>query len=197
LTKDFINAAEVAGESPFVTYFQNTQTGRSMATCIDYIFIEAEYSHLIKKMSLRHGNSDHMILECTLRTTKPHESDTLWRFDERCMRNDKLAKEIIEELTDKEVPKDWDLCKLKIQSIIRACKKPKATEGKIAQLNKKLLRLKKCAARQDASSFIAQKIEETQTALRDELGQLSEMKSLISKAGWGKALRKEQKGLTA
>ena len=58
------------------------------------------------------------------------------------MHNDKLAKEVIEELTDKEAPNDWDLCKLRIQSIIRAFKKPKATEGKIAQLNKKLLRLK-------------------------------------------------------
>src|SRR5260364_278778 len=83
LTKDFIDASEVAGESPFLTYFQNTRMGRSMATCIDYIFIEAEYSHLIKQMSLRHGNSDHMLLECILRSAKPHESNALWRFDER------------------------------------------------------------------------------------------------------------------
>ena len=95
LTKDFIDASEVAGESPFLTYFQNTQMGRSMATCIDYIFIEAEYSHLIKQVSLRHGNSDHMLLECTLRSAKPHESNALWRFDERCLYNDKLAKEVI------------------------------------------------------------------------------------------------------
>jgi len=184
LTKDFIDASEVAGESPFLTYFQNTQMGRSMATCIDYIFIEAEYSHLIKQMSLRHGNSDHMLLECTLRSAKPHESNALWRFDERCLRNDKLAKEVMEELTDKEAPNDWDSCKLRIQSIIRAFKKPKATEGKITQLNKKLLRLKKSAARQDVSSFTAQKIEEIQTALKDELGQLSETWRRKSKARW-------------
>src|SRR5260364_411605 len=88
-----------------------------------------------------------------LRSAKPHESNALWRFDERCLRNDNLAKEVMKELTDKEAPNDWDLCKLRIQSIIRAFKKPKATEEKIAQLNKKLLRLKKSAARQDVSSL--------------------------------------------
>ncbi|CAG8754521.1 22733_t:CDS:2, partial [Gigaspora rosea] len=128
LTKDFIDASEMTGESPFLTYFQNTQMGRSMATCIDYIFIEAEYSHLFKKLILRH------------------------------------VKEVTEELTDKVTPEDWDLCKLRIQSIIRAFKKPKALEGRIAQLNRNLTKLK--------------------AALREELDQLSETWRKKSKARW-------------
>ncbi|CAG8605773.1 22985_t:CDS:2, partial [Gigaspora rosea] len=95
LTKDFIDTSEIAGESPFLAYFLNIQIGRSMATCIDYIFIEAEYSSLIKKLTLRH---EHVVSK---------------RSDRRVSRQ-----------------RNWDLCKLKIQTIIRAFKKPKALEGR-------------------------------------------------------------------
>ncbi|CAG8566998.1 25221_t:CDS:2, partial [Gigaspora rosea] len=73
--------------------------------------------------------------------------DFILRFDESCLKNSLLAKEITKELEDKRTPDKWDLCKIKIQSIIRAFKKPKALEGRIARLNRKLTKLKESAAR--------------------------------------------------
>src|SRR5260363_319538 len=105
-----------------------------------------------------------------------------WRFDEKCLKNALLVKEVTEELEDRKTPEDWDLCKLKIQSIIRAFKKPKALEGKIMQLNRKLIKLKKTAARDSSKENILQKIEELQTTLREKLGQLLETWHKKSKA---------------
>src|SRR5437016_617839 len=44
LTKNFTNTAEITGTKPFLTFHQKTQGGNMMATCLDYIFIDENYS---------------------------------------------------------------------------------------------------------------------------------------------------------
>ena len=95
-----------------------------MATCIDYIFLEAGQTELIDKVALRFGNSDHLLLECTLRTAPKNRSSQSWRFDKNCLENRRIKEEVATKLEDKEAIKDWDMCKLTIQSIIRAFRCP-------------------------------------------------------------------------
>ncbi|CAG8492807.1 17038_t:CDS:2, partial [Gigaspora rosea] len=67
---------------------------------------------------------------------------TQWRFDEQCLKNNQLLKEIKDEISDKEADTEWDLCKIKVQSIIRAFRGPRSPENRILQLNKRICTLK-------------------------------------------------------
>ncbi|CAG8685014.1 11884_t:CDS:2, partial [Cetraspora pellucida] len=49
LTREFTNSAEITGSKSFFTFHQNTQGGNIMATCLDYIFIDENQSHLVSK----------------------------------------------------------------------------------------------------------------------------------------------------
>ncbi|CAG8820933.1 6771_t:CDS:2, partial [Gigaspora rosea] len=44
---------EYSETSPFLTYFQNTQDNNLMGTCIDYIFVGMEQSHLISEVTTK------------------------------------------------------------------------------------------------------------------------------------------------
>src|SRR5260364_432307 len=135
-----------------------------MATCIDYIFLEAGRNELIDDVALRFGNSDHLLLECTLKPAPKNRSSQSWRFDKNCLENGRIKKEVIAELENKEATEDWDMCKLTIQSIIRAFRQPKPPEKKIEILNKKIVKLKQKVASGRATETTLRKIEEINMA---------------------------------
>ncbi|CAG8571343.1 3265_t:CDS:2 [Gigaspora rosea] len=41
---------------------------------------------------------------------KHTKKSTQWRFDEQCLKNNRLLKEIKDEISDKEADMEWDLC---------------------------------------------------------------------------------------
>ncbi|CAG8587655.1 7954_t:CDS:2 [Gigaspora rosea] len=50
------------------------------------------------------------------------------QWNKENLKNEKLLQEILEELKSNESALDWDTCKINIQSITRAFKKPKRPE---------------------------------------------------------------------
>ena len=96
-----------------------------MATCLDYIFIDKNNSHLISEVSTHFGNSDHLLVRCTLRFNQDSSQSSIWRFNKDSFKNELLKKEVIEEIQDTNSAENWDWYKIYIQSIIRAFRKPK------------------------------------------------------------------------
>ncbi|CAG8492166.1 9196_t:CDS:2 [Gigaspora rosea] len=75
-----------------------TRNNSSMAICIDYIFIDKDNRHLISEVNTRHGNSDHLLVECTLQSRKNRKHATQWRFEEHCFKNSLLEKEVLDKI---------------------------------------------------------------------------------------------------
>jgi exonuclease III len=67
LTKNFLDSSELSNIRPFHTFFQKTRGSRTMATHLDYVFIDENHTHLIQDTKTRFGNSDHLLVECTLK----------------------------------------------------------------------------------------------------------------------------------
>src|SRR5690349_12260006 len=61
ITKEYIDSAVFSAQNPFLTFFQNTSNGNQMATRLDYIFLDDDYSHLSWNTKTHYGNSDHLL----------------------------------------------------------------------------------------------------------------------------------------
>ena len=83
-----------------------------MATHLDYIFIDENNAHLISHIDTKFGNSDHLLVECTLAFKTKGRESALWRFNKNCFKNERLKKEVLEEITQLEKTEDWDFCKV-------------------------------------------------------------------------------------
>ena len=66
LMADFIDTAEFAKPGPFLTFYQTTQGNQKMATQLDYIFIDSNYSQFCKNTCTRFGNSNHLLVKSEL-----------------------------------------------------------------------------------------------------------------------------------
>ena len=95
-----------------------------------------------------------------------------------------LRKEVLEEIQDVGSAENWDLCKIYVQSIIRAFRKPKASESKIAKMNKDITKLNEEIAADSSRENLAESIEELNTQIQNELSKLSESWLTRSKAHW-------------
>ena len=71
-----------------------------------------------------------------------------------------------------------------MQSIIRAFRKPKASESKIAKMNKDITKLNEEIAADSSRENLAESIEELNTQIQNELSKLSESWLTHSKAHW-------------
>jgi exonuclease III len=118
LTKNFVDSSNLAKTKPFYTFFQKTQGDRSMATHLDYIFINEHNAYLISEVNTKFSNSDHLLVECILNFNTRGKESALWRFDKNCFKNKRLRKEILEEISELDNTEDWDFHKVHIQSII-------------------------------------------------------------------------------
>ncbi|CAG8785157.1 524_t:CDS:2, partial [Gigaspora rosea] len=142
----FHNIADFTQESPFLT-------------CIDYIFIDEKYSHCILEVQTRYGNSDYLLLECSLNFDRLQKRNSQWSFQKENLKNKKLHCEILKKLKCEESVQDWDNCKINIQSITRAFRIQKRPEDEIAKLNKRLTMLKTLQAKTNRGARWAEKGE--------------------------------------
>src|SRR5690242_16738980 len=81
LVKNYIDSAIYAKQKPFLTFHQKVQNNQTMATRLDYIFIDENYEYLISSMKLLFGNSDHLLIEYTLAKRQKINQPSSWRFD--------------------------------------------------------------------------------------------------------------------
>src|SRR6185295_6754400 len=144
-----------------------------MATHLDYIFIDEHNAHLISEVNTKFGNSDHLLVECILNFNTKEKESALWRFDKNCFKNERLRKEILEEISELNNIEDWDFYKVHIQSIIRAFRKLKATENKITKLNKNITQLKERLAQNSENGFLYLQIDKLDLDLQEELFQFA------------------------
>src|ERR1043165_5321103 len=184
LTKNFTNSAEIAGPMPFLTFHQKTQGGNIMATCLDYIFIDENQSHLVSKVTTHFGNSDHLLVKCLLNFNGEQKQHSSWRFEKSMFNNEKLKKEVLEEISDPGSIEDWDICKVYIQSIIRAFRKPRTTESKIAKLNTEITKLSEKLASSSNTVNSFSLLDELNVQLQEELTTLAEKWQIRSKVQW-------------
>ena len=182
--KNFTDSSDFAKTRPFHTFFQKTQGNRTMATHLDYIFIDENNAYLISQIDTKFGNSDHLLVECILNFKTKGKESALWRFNKDSFKNKKLKKEVLEEITDQRNLENWDFCKIHIQSIIRAFRKPRAVENKIAKLNKKINYLKERLACNSENSFLNNQVDSLTLDLQEELTHLAEKWQIRSKAQW-------------
>ncbi|CAG8675522.1 4437_t:CDS:1, partial [Paraglomus brasilianum] len=104
--------------------------------------------------------------------------------DKGSFSNDLLTKELQAELGSENAPENWDGCKLRVQSIIRAFRKPKRHECNITKLNNKISKLKIEKARRGLSPKKDQELVEMMNTLHDETAALAEKWHLRSKEKW-------------
>jgi exonuclease III len=62
--KNFTDTSSVSENIPLLTFFQRTQGNRTMASHLDYIFIDEDHSYLATKLNTLYGNSDHKLVKC-------------------------------------------------------------------------------------------------------------------------------------
>jgi exonuclease III len=182
--KNYFDSSDMATTRPFHTFFQKTQGNRTMATHLDYIFVDENNAHLISQIDTKYGNSDHLLVECTLNFRSDRKGSALWRFNKNSFKNERLKKEVLEEISELEDIEDWDFCKICIQSIIRAFRKPKATEDKITKLNKSITQLNEKLAQNSENSFLNTQVDKLSSDLQKELQQFAEKWQIRSKAQW-------------
>ena len=73
-----------------------------MTTCLDYIFIDENNTYLISQIDTKFGNLDHLLVEYTFNFKSKRKKSALWRFNKDSFKNEKLKKEVLEEITDLE-----------------------------------------------------------------------------------------------
>src|SRR5205085_10513826 len=100
ITKHFFDSSNLTKSRPFHTFFQKTQGNRTMATHLDYIFIDENNAHLVSQIDTKFGNSDHLLVEYTLSFRSKGKESALWRFDKDCFKNEYLKKEVLDEISE-------------------------------------------------------------------------------------------------
>jgi len=178
------NATEFGKEKPFLTFFQNTSNNRTMGTCIDYIFVGEEHGQYIEEVTTLYGNSDHLLVKCTLNFGRSLEPKARWVFDKYCIERKEIRQEIITELGRENVEEEWDMCKVNVQSIIRAYRRPKRVETELARINKKLVKMKTIKAKGHTGSNLDAQIRDLEIKAKNESLKLAEKWASRSKAKW-------------
>ena len=145
-----------------------------MATCLNYVFIDKNYSYLISKVSTYFGNSDHLLVNCLLNFNCEQRQSSNWWFNKSLFNNKILKKEVLEEIREPNSSNDWDLYKIYLQSIIRAFRKPKAPENKIAKLNNEITKLSERIASSINAENLFPDLDELSVQLQDELTAFAE-----------------------
>ncbi|CAG8725500.1 7552_t:CDS:2, partial [Gigaspora rosea] len=98
-------------EKPFLTFFQNVQNNQIVATCLNYVFIDKNHGHLISETEMLFGNSDYLLVKCTLKLENEAKKSLSWRFDKNLLKNELLRSEIIKEINSVRAAEDWDCLK--------------------------------------------------------------------------------------
>jgi len=172
--KNFTDTSSVSENIPLLTFFQRTQGNRTMASHLDYIFIDEDHSHLAAKLNTLYGNSDHKLVKCVFNFQQATSGPTIWKFDKRTLTNTLLEKDLREELQEAVNSNDWDFTKIQLQSIIRAYKKPKATENNIMKLNRKITDLNKKLANNSSNNSLQAQADNLTYQLQKELTDMAE-----------------------
>jgi len=94
LMSDFTDTAIFSKDKQFLTFYQNTQNNQKMATRLDYIFIEANHSHICKNTYTSFGNSDHLMVVSELDLKHYNGAPSPWRFNRKCWENSELKEEV-------------------------------------------------------------------------------------------------------
>ncbi|RIB11963.1 hypothetical protein C2G38_2102193 [Gigaspora rosea] len=102
----------------------------------------------------------------------------------KSLENERILEEVIRELEEESSTQDWDLCKLNIQSIIRAFRRPKPPEKKIETLHKKITNCAIRVAKNPSDEVASHKLESFRIQLKEELEKMSENWCRRSKAKW-------------
>ncbi|CAG8546794.1 14054_t:CDS:2, partial [Cetraspora pellucida] len=84
-----------------------------------------------------------------------------WKVNYKCLENEMLKKKIVEKIRTVTDLEEWDYCKCKIQSLIRARGVLKAPKSSIQKLNRKINVLEKKVARNKDLSDLQLEIERT------------------------------------
>ena len=71
-----------------------------MAIHLNYIFIDKNNIHLVSQIDTKFGNSDHLLVECTLSFRSKGKKSAFWRFDKDCFKNEYLKKEVLDEISE-------------------------------------------------------------------------------------------------
>ncbi|CAG8493744.1 5794_t:CDS:2, partial [Gigaspora rosea] len=62
LMENFTDTACVSKTNPFITYYQTVRNGHSIATRLDYIFLDDDHIWMCKKSETKFGNSDYLLV---------------------------------------------------------------------------------------------------------------------------------------
>ena len=107
-----------------------------------------------------------------------------WRFNRDMFKNEKLKQEIFEEIKESNFAEDWDFCKIYLQSIMRAFRKPKAPENKISKLNNEITKINEEIANSSQKDYLTSNLDELNIQLQEELTNLAEKWQIRSKTQW-------------
>jgi hypothetical protein len=180
----YIDSAIYSKQKPFLTFYQKVQNDQTMAIRLDYIFIDENSNHLISDTEVLFGNSDHLMVKCTLKLEHEAQKASCWRFDKNSFKNEHLKKEVLKEIKSVSSVLEWDLHKIYIQSIIRAYKKPKSPESRISQINKKITTLKNNIATDSSKIYLHTKCDSLELQIQEELSLLADRWQTRSKSQW-------------
>src|SRR5260364_158463 len=184
LMEGFTDTAYVSKEKPFITYHQTVRDRRTMATRLDYIFLDNDHFQLCKKSETKFGNSDHLLVWCSLYQNQETPKPTLWKLNPRMLNNTFISKELEADLKDEKAISDWDYYKVRCQSIYRACKPPTALETHIQKLNKKIMELNNKMARNPQLADLSIVVMQLNSELQEELKLLTKKWQLRSNIKW-------------
>jgi len=184
LTCGMVDTVVAASQTPFLTYFQKTRGGHNMATRLDYIFVDEQNAQYCQRTLTKFGNSDHLMVSTEMNFSKNSLQTSYWKVNSKCLENEILRKEIVEEIRTVTDLESWDYCKCKIQSLIRARGPLKAPESNIQRLSRKINILEKKIARDQNLSDLQIVIENLKKSLQNELQNLADKWQVRSNARW-------------
>ncbi|CAG8770003.1 18037_t:CDS:1, partial [Gigaspora rosea] len=105
-------------------------------------------------------------------------------MDKEGLGNKLLVKELKAELESEDTPMNWDRCKLRLQSIIRAFRKPKRHESNILKISNTISKLKEEKAKKGLSSMKEYELANLTDKLHEETAALADKWHLHSKERW-------------
>src|SRR6185437_2500443 len=184
LMEGFTDTAGMSNTKPFITYHQTVKNGHSMATRLDYIFLDNDHIQMCKKSETKFGNSDHLLVWCSLYRNHETPKPTLWKLNTRMLDNPFISKEIKDDLKNMEATSDWDYYKVRCQSIFRACKPPTTPETRIQKIHKRITELNNKMARNPQLMDLSIVVEQLNLELQDELKLLTKKWQLRSNVKW-------------
>src|SRR2546421_1437427 len=180
---NLIDTQLLASISSIQTFYQTVTGGRHIASKLDYIFLSPDLSDHNIWLTVRSGNSDHLMLSAALSSKAEFADPSQWKLNNSILKNTHILNKAMNICSNHD---DWDTAKTSLKTYLsgasRLSAKNKKTE--ISRSQKRINSYEKTLILFPKAKNIASLLEKEKAHLNSLISLNSQKWQIKSKATW-------------